>query len=274
MAQQIVVEIYVMNMQVNIIIFMYIIKKNGGLSSARNLGLEKINKRTSYVGFVDSDDFIHPNMYKILYDNLVKYGSDISICSYEITYDDNYTLEVTNNISVVNSIDLIENYFDNIAICTIVCNKLYKRECIDGIKFELDRIYEDQIYSPQVIYKSKKVVITDAKLYYYYQRKDSISHGGHNVDGWEDLFYAAECYIKFGKQIKNKVFIEKSTEYYIGSLLYRTVQSYNKDKKEYHKWKKIYRRALRKYIFGIKNYKSRIIYLLYYIIPKLYTLIT
>ena len=88
------------------------------------------------------------------------------------------------------------------------------------------------------------------------------------------FFYAAECYIKFGKQIKNKVFIEKSTEYYIGSLLYRTVQSYNKDKKEYHKWKKIYRRALRKYIFGIKNYKSRIIYLLYYIIPKLYTLIT
>lgn len=248
-------------------------KKNGGLSSARNLGLEKINVRSRYVGFVDSDDFVHPNMYKVLYDNLIESDSDISVCNFEKVYDDNYPLEVINNVSVVNSINLIENYFDHLEICTIVCNKLYKRECIDGIKFELGRIYEDQIYSPQVIYKSKKIALTDAKLYYYYQRKDSISHGGHNVDGWEDLFYAAEYYIRFGKQIKNKEFIEKSTEYYIGSLLCRTIQSYNEGKGEYYKWKRMYGAALKKYVFGIRNYKARMIYLLYYISPKLYQLI-
>ena len=262
-----------MNMPINIIIYMFIIK-NGGISSARNLGLEKINKRSSYVGFVDSDDFIDPNMYKILYDNLLKYEGDISICNFRRTYDDNFASEKANNIRVINGIDLIENYFDNIDICMIVWNKLYKRECIDGIKFELDRISEDQIYSPQVIYKSKKVVITDAKLYYYYQRKDSLSHEWSKMDGWEHFFYAAECYIKFGKQIKNKVFIEKSTEYYIGSLLCKTVESYGKDKKEYHRWRKMYGRALKKYVFEIKNYKARIAYLLYYIIPKLYILIT
>ena len=49
-------------------------KKNGGISSARNYGLDKISNNTKYIAFVDSDDFLHPQMYEILYDDLIKYN--------------------------------------------------------------------------------------------------------------------------------------------------------------------------------------------------------
>ena len=60
-------------------------KNNGGLSSARNAGLDIACGK--YVGFIDSDDSIHPRMYEILYDLIKKYESDISCCNYKKIYD-------------------------------------------------------------------------------------------------------------------------------------------------------------------------------------------
>ncbi|EGP5489252.1 glycosyltransferase, partial [Enterococcus faecium] len=53
-------------------------KKNGGLSSARNAGIDVA--RGKYLGFVDSDDYIEKDMYELLYDNIVKEQADLSIC--------------------------------------------------------------------------------------------------------------------------------------------------------------------------------------------------
>src|SRR5690348_8514297 len=55
-------------------------KKNGGLSSARNAGLEIA--KGEYIGFIDSDDFIHNKMYEILYQNALFHSSDIIICDF------------------------------------------------------------------------------------------------------------------------------------------------------------------------------------------------
>ena len=56
-------------------------KKNGGLSSARNAGLDII--KGEYIGFVDSDDYIHPQMYELLYKQIIENEADISMCEFK-----------------------------------------------------------------------------------------------------------------------------------------------------------------------------------------------
>lgn len=244
-------------------------KKNQGLSSARNLGIEKVNIDAKYIGFVDSDDYVHPKMYEILYNNLIKFDSHISGCRFQKVYEKEYMIEGIEDNREIRYVNM-NNYFDNADICNFVWNKLYKRECIEGIEFELGRIYEDQLYSPQVIYKSNKVVIDDAKLYYYYQRKGSILNGDNNVSMSEDFFYAKESYIKFGKKIRNKQFTSIATDRYLGMLIYASRNTYDKNSYEYDKCISRYREAFEKYSCEMNNYKARIMYYLYYINPNIY----
>lgn len=247
-------------------------KENGGVSSARNLGLEKINANSKFIGFIDPDDFIDPNMYKILYDNLIKYDADMSICDMEKIYDNNCNFKKISNIDdtkLTDNKEVLEDFFNGPDMYGVVWNKLYKRECIEDIRFEIGKAYEDIMYSPEAIYNSKKIVITNKKLYYYYQRKESITHGGYKY-GWEDFFYASEKHIEFGKKIKNRYFTLSAIERCLGIALGIFADKYNSNSKDYRKWKKIYRSTFIKYIGEIENYKVKIVYLLYYINPKIY----
>ena len=250
-------------------------KKNGGLSSARNLGIEKINKESKYIGFIDSDDYVNTRMYEILYNNIKKYDVGISICEIEDIYDYNHIpVEYDKNfdVCVETSAQFLDNYFNNYCTSTSVCNKLYKREYIEEFKFEVGKIYEDQLYSPKLIYRAGKIVYTNAKLYYYYQRNNSISHGGSDINGWDDLVYAAENYINFGLEVKNKKFIGISVERCLGIIIHRVLDT-QASKAENRKWKKVYRSTFKRYGKYLNNYKLKIIYGLFFINPKIFNLI-
>ena len=246
-------------------------KKNGGVSSARNLGLEKININSKFIGFIDPDDFIDQDMYKILYDNLIKYDADMSICDMEKVYNNNDYEKITNtnDEKITNNIDVLEAFFYDIERYGVVWNKLYKRECIKDIKFDVVKSSEDIIYSQEAIYNSKKIVITNEKLYYYYQRKKSITKGGYKYF-WEDFFYASERHIEFYKKINNRYLTGLAIERCLGIALGIFVDKYNSNSNDYRKWKQVYRLTLKKYIREIENYKLKIVYLLYYINPKIY----
>lgn len=150
----------------------YYKKKNGGLSSARNFGLDIF--KGEYVSFIDSDDVVSLDMLKILYDNIKDTNSDISIC--EVTrFSDKPNFTILNDYSIFSKEDVLKIILEDKKICNYAVNKLYKRNVIKNIRYPLGKVQEDVGTTYKFIQNSNKVVYTESKLYGYYARENSIS---------------------------------------------------------------------------------------------------
>ena len=150
-------------------------KKNGGLSSARNYGIEKSTGK--YIGFVDSDDYVRKDMYEILKKNLEDNSADMSICRWylvenEIKRECNFKTE---NI-VLNSEDAINVLLSHSSFDNFVVTKLYKRELFDYIRFDEGKLLEDLLIMYKLINKSRLISLCSEPLYYYVQRNNSITN--------------------------------------------------------------------------------------------------
>lgn len=155
-------------------------KENGGLSSARNAGL-KVAKG-DYIGFVDSDDWIEKDMYKLLYQNIVKHNADISVCKYKVEKNDQIkvyqTFEPT-DVKILNSKTAMDNllYGKEIDLTQFACDKLYKRELFNDIIYPEGMIYEDVATTYRLIDKASKIIFLNCTKYHYTHNLDSISQG-------------------------------------------------------------------------------------------------
>ncbi len=156
-------------------------KKNGGLSDARNYGIEA--SRGDYIMFIDSDDYISKNMCKILLKNALENNADIVTCNFKEIYLNN--IEKVNKqsqrerINVVSNIEAIYKYFiKNDLDMNVVWNKIYKRNLFFGenkIRFPVGKLHEDDFTVYKFYYYSNKIVIISDVLYYYFRRENSIT---------------------------------------------------------------------------------------------------
>jgi glycosyltransferase involved in cell wall biosynthesis len=169
-------------------------KENGGLSDARNSGLNIA--LGDYIGFVDSDDWIESDMYEVLYNNLKKYNADISICKMRMIKYDNYDSinNQTNNCILLNNKEAFECLFNTKYFASHACDKLYKKELIKNIRYPKGKLYEDMFTTYQVFEKTNKVVFTDYIGYNYYQRIDGIVNSKFTIqkldyiEAFNDIF--------------------------------------------------------------------------------------
>lgn len=150
-------------------------KKNGGLSDARNAGMDIVTG--DLIGFVDSDDWISEKMYQLLYENMITNHSDISACGVEIVWDDdnipNKQLTPKGEY-VLSRKDAMEAIVAESILKQPVWYKLYKTELIRSILFPKGKCHEDVFWSYRAIGEARCVSVFDTPCYYYYQRKDSI----------------------------------------------------------------------------------------------------
>lgn len=148
-------------------------KENGGLSDARNRGI-KIAKG-SYIGFVDSDDYIKEDMFETLYNLNKKYNSDISIVSFYEIYN-NKVIGVRNskNLEELSKLDAMKEVLIDSKIQSYAWNKLFKRELFEGIEFPTNKNFEDIATTLLLFEKANKVVLLEDPKYYYVRRDNSI----------------------------------------------------------------------------------------------------
>lgn len=149
-------------------------KKNGGLSDARNIGMEIASG--NYIGFVDSDDWIAPEMYERLLSIMKIEQSDIAACSVEMVWEDgspSRLLTVRVN-STLEKGEAEKELLEETKLKHPVWYKLYRKEVIDGVLFEKGKYHEDVFWSYQAIGNANKVSVIDYVGYYYWQRKGSI----------------------------------------------------------------------------------------------------
>ncbi|MBQ8534727.1 MAG: glycosyltransferase [Bacilli bacterium] len=165
-------------------------KKNGGLADARNYGLEKATGE--YIGFVDSDDYIENNMYKKLYNNLIKYKADISVVNYNLVYEKDFNYkknfkEISDKLIILNKIETIKLLLDDNKFGNYAWNKLYKRELFNNIKYPIGRKMEDLGTTYKIIEKCNRIVYDPIPLYNYLQRNNSIVNT-INLSFFEDTY--------------------------------------------------------------------------------------
>ena len=149
-------------------------KRNGGLSDARNVGLEAASG--GLIGFVDSDDYISPDMYQLLYSNMSTNRTDISCCGILMIWENNGNeRRLTKDESVVlNPSEAMLAIVNETWLKHPVWNRLYKKSCINDIRFPVGKVHEDAFWSYRVIANAKKVSIFEKPCYFYWQRNESI----------------------------------------------------------------------------------------------------
>lgn len=199
-------------------------KKNGGVASSRNVGLE--TAKGNYIGFVDNDDYINKYMLEILYNTAISHSADIVICDYlEVAegqyndirkYDTNCKVQHYNNIEALNQL-----YTTNNVTFVVPWNKLYKKYLFKDIEYKIGNINDDETVIHELLYYSNKITYIQTGLYYYLQRKGSQMDLNIPFDIRRfDLVYAKKIREVFFKNKKEQDLHQKALKDYMETFFW------------------------------------------------------
>lgn len=161
-------------------------QNNRGLSAARNSGIDIA--RGEYIGFVDSDDFIHPEMYSRLMKNIIDFKVLLSFCQFRRFKDGEQIEEslVTNGTTLYSPRDVIyeslsgERWWE-------ATSKLYHRSLFSSLRFPEGRTNEDYAIMMNVYHLCDGVAVDWNQLYYYRLREGSITTASFNIHNFDQI---------------------------------------------------------------------------------------
>ena len=162
------------------------IKKNGGLSDARNFGIKKAT--CEYIVFIDSDDYVDITLIEKLYNHAIDNKLDIVVCNSAMVYEDS-DKQITLESNLGYSNDNVKNYLIS---RPAAWNKIFKKELFDDISFKKGIYYEDLELTPKLVKNTKKIGFISDTLYFYLQRGNSIMHQSEFNEKLLDIFKVLE----------------------------------------------------------------------------------
>lgn len=178
-------------------------KKNGGLSSARNYGLDRMKGK--FVTFIDSDDFVGADYLKILFEMMNNDSPDVTIIGVEDFYKDDSP--VNERQEDIRSLIKRENIFREMVLFEkftwSACAKLFKRELFEHSRFPIGALYEDLRTIPYILCNCNAISCSSAKQYFYYiNRIGSITRSINqtSISMWEEGMDQLLMYAQRNKQ--------------------------------------------------------------------------
>lgn len=156
-------------------------KPNGGLSDARNAGMAVATGEL--MAFVDSDDWIVPDMYEYLYQRLTEDNSDIAACGVQMVWEDKKLCRMLTRTGscVLNQEEAMRAIIEESWLKQPVWYKIYKTALVRDILFPKGKYHEDVFWSYQAVGSAQKVSVSDHIGYYYLQHGGSIMGEGYSL---------------------------------------------------------------------------------------------
>lgn len=150
-------------------------KVNGGLSDARNYGIDRAKGK--YITFIDPDDFVHKDYLRTLFELIQEDDVQVS-CISGIRYLEGSKIPSAGNCPgyTVDTVDGLRNMLIREGFGVSAWGKLFERDLFKKVRFPTGKVYEDIFTIPYVIAKSPKISYKSEYMYYYFVRKGSITH--------------------------------------------------------------------------------------------------
>ena len=206
-------------------------QENGGLSAARNSGIDWVfaNSSSQWLAFVDSDDWVHPDFLQVLYSAAQTTMCKLSACGFFRTTGDAIPDIQDYTIACLNADDYYCGQIHG-GVTAVAWNKLYHRSLFEALRYPVGKLHEDEFTTYLAVYKTGNVAVTPAQLYAYYQNPEGIMRSSWNPRRMHVL-EAFENQITFARQRGNDRLFCKIAE----QNLYSVYEHLTKAQKDYRR---------------------------------------
>lgn len=252
----------------------YYKKENGGLSSARNYGIDRANG--DYLVFIDSDDCVSRDMINVLLETALSNDVDIVECEF-LEFFENDTINDSNvdsarNSKLYSSYEAISSLICNTGITPIAWNKIYKRQMFNQLRYKEGIYHEDEELIVKLLSRANNICKIDVPLYFYMIRNGSITNSKFNKKHL-DIIEIMEDRIQILKKLNCSDFIVDLTTVRFSNIcneLYAKMTMANVHLESERKNLNILRRKLIKNVLKSKApLLKKLKALQYYIFPKI-----
>ncbi len=253
-------------------------KENGGLSDARNHGIELA--KGAYLMFIDSDDTIAVNMVQLMHERIIQDHSDLVLCN--ILYVDEQDCAIFKEdkpLPIRDGIISKDEAFDHLSgnkshHYVVACNKLYPRKIFFDLKFKVGKLHEDEFIGHLVYDQCEKISCISRPLYRYTQRANSITNSDYTLprtDAIEAFISRALFYIKKDRKHQAVLCLDHMRGFLF--LAYTSLDLSDKENKErLHSLLRDYRKVYCSLFFQKQPIKDKILNTVAYINPYMINL--
>lgn len=182
-------------------------QENGGLSAARNVGIDWAfaNSNSQWITFVDSDDWIHPKYLESMYAAVIKHS--VKICMTVLKETDTYYVDEYADAGKSGIMLPKEAYvYKTKAIRSYACGLLYHRSCFLNIRFPKGRLWEDLAIVYKILFQETAIAVMENDLYYYFKNEDGIVRSQWNPRKLDELLAYEEQIPFFKKNNEHEIY--------------------------------------------------------------------